>query len=97
MQSSRSELYDVRQFSLGDRVRAAESIRNDGTLAGFARGEVIIHKGDIGYVRDIGSYLNRFAVYAVDFLTLGRIVGMRSHEIVADDESGIEKGETSPS
>lgn len=75
------EIHRPPVFQPGTRVRARRYIKNDGTLAGAEPGEVIVRKGDEGYVRSIGTFLNRFYVYGVDFVDQGRIVGMRAREL----------------
>ena len=45
-------------------------------------------KGDVGYVRDIGSFLQRFHIFAVDFIERGVVVGMKAKELEAIEESG---------
>ena len=80
------EIYGPPLFGPGAKVRANTDIRNDGTMPGVAVGEVIVCKGDIGYVRDIGTFLQRFYIYAVEFVDRGSIVGMRGRELVREAE-----------
>ncbi len=75
------EIYDPPVFEPGTKVRAVKHIRNDGTVPGFEIGDFVVRKGDEGYVRSIGTFLQRFYVYGVDFIARGRIVGMRAHEL----------------
>lgn len=75
------ELWDRPSYERGDRVVALRDVRNDGTYPGSRIGEFLIRKGEVGYVSQVGTYLNRFYVYAVDFLECERLVGMRAHEI----------------
>jgi hypothetical protein len=56
-------------------------IRNDGTYTGKDIGEVLVNKGDIGYVRSIGTFLQQFYIYAVEFTGSGHQVGMRAKEL----------------
>ena len=42
-------------------------------------------KGDVGYVRDIGTFLQQFYIYAVEWVDRGTIVGMRGKELVSFD------------
>lgn len=69
-------------FEVGDKVRAAVEVRDDGTFPGARRGDLLISQGDVGYVRDIGEFLQIHRIYAVDFYERGRIVGMRAAELV---------------
>jgi nitrogen fixation protein NifZ len=58
-------------------------VRNDGTFAGKEIGEVLVKKGELGYVRDVGTFLQRHYVYAVEFFERGAVVGMRARELQA--------------
>lgn len=82
------ELYDAPAFRRGDRVAALRDVRNDGTYPGLEIGAFLIREGEVGYVSRVGTYLNRFYVYAVDFIECDRLVGMRAHELApaADGE-----------
>lgn len=81
MEEIASELYDDPAFEPGDKVSALRAVRNDGTYPGVATGHFLIQAGDIGYVKSVGTYLNRFYVYAIDFVDRGILVGMRRHEL----------------
>lgn len=78
------EIYGPPRFAPGTCVRAARAVRNDGTLAGAERGDWIVSAGELGYVRDVGIFLQRFYVYAVEFVDRGAIVGMRADELVLE-------------
>ncbi len=80
------ELYDAPVFERGDRVRATKSVRNDGTFPGAAMGEVLIDEGDMGYVHSVGTYLNRYYIYGVEFVARRRVVGMRANELLREDD-----------
>lgn len=75
------EIWDQPAFRRGEKVRARRNVRNDGTFPGAAMGEVLIPQGAEGYVHSVGTWLNRFYVYGVEFVEAGRLVGMRGHEI----------------
>jgi nitrogen fixation protein NifZ len=70
------------KFMPGDKVRSLKNVKNDGTIPGRDIGEVVVKKGDTGYVRDIGTFLQQFYIYAVDWVDRGTIVGMRGKELV---------------
>jgi nitrogen fixation protein NifZ len=74
-------------FEPGSRVRARGPVRNDGTFPGASLGDVLVPEGAVGYVRDVGTFLQRYYVYAVDFIESGRIVGMLGRELAATSES----------
>ena len=75
------EVYGPPRFLPGDKVRATVPIRNDGTLPGVDRGAFVVECGDVGYVIGIGEFLQRYYVYSVDFVSRGRLVGVRGGEI----------------
>lgn len=76
-----SELHGPPSFLPGARVRALRSVRNDGTHPVGVIGDVLIEEGAVGYVKSVGSYLNRFYVFAIDFIDSGLLVGMRTNEL----------------
>jgi nitrogen fixation protein NifZ len=75
------ELHGPPRFEPGQKVRSKKVVKNDGTFPGKDIGEVLVRKGDEGYVRDVGTFLQRFYIYAVDFIDRGAVVGMRSKEL----------------
>ncbi|MET3524301.1 nitrogen fixation protein NifZ [Mesorhizobium abyssinicae] len=77
------------RFMPGERVRATRHIKNDGTYPGSEIGANLVRKGDEGYVRDIGTFLQQFYIYAVEWFDRGTVVGMRAHELISLDRSGV--------
>jgi len=75
------EVYRPPHFMPGQKVRSRVQIRNDGTVPGKNRGDIIVEPGDEGYIIGIGEFLQRYYVYTVDFVAQGRLIGMRSSEI----------------
>jgi len=76
------------KFQIGPKVRAIKHVKNDGTYPGKEIGDPLVRKGDIGYVRDIGVFLQRYYIYAVEFVDRGTIVGMRARELKAMPVTG---------
>lgn len=68
-------------LEIGTKVRARQDVRNDGTFPGRAMGEFLVRRGDIGYVNRVGTFLQRYYIYGVDFYEHGYIVGMRNKEL----------------
>ena len=68
-------------FSYGEKVRAKRAIRNDGTYAGKEIGDILAKKGEEGYVVSIGTFLQQFYIYGVEFLESGNRVGMKRKEL----------------
>jgi nitrogen fixation protein NifZ len=54
------ELNDPPAFDFGEKVRAKRTVRNDGTYAGKEIGDILVKKGDEGYVVSIGTFLQQF-------------------------------------
>ena len=69
----------------GDKVRARRMVRNDGTYAGREIGDVLVRKGEEGYVVSIGTFLQQFYIYGVEFVASGTRVGMKRRELDSMD------------
>jgi len=79
--SDAMELNDPPAFNYGTKVRARRTIRNDGTFCGKDIGEVLCNKGEEGYVVNIGTFLQQFYIYGVEFPDSGNRVGMKRKEL----------------
>ncbi len=75
------ELYGPPAFDYGDKVRARRAVRNDGTFPGKDIGELLCKKGEEGYVVSIGTFLQQFYIYGVEFISTGYRVGMKRKEL----------------
>ncbi|MBB4424078.1 nitrogen fixation protein NifZ [Bradyrhizobium sp. CIR48] len=75
------ELSEPPVFSFGQKVRANRTIRNDGTYRGKEIGDVLVKKGEVGYVVSIGTFLQQFYIYGVEYLESGYRVGMKRKEL----------------
>jgi nitrogen fixation protein NifZ len=80
------EIYDDPVFEYGQKVVSTKNIRNDGTYPGAEIGEVLVKKGDEGYVNSIGTFLQKYYIYGVDFYKTGRLVGMKSRELIPSED-----------
>ncbi|MDY0329797.1 MAG: nitrogen fixation protein NifZ [Thiomonas sp.] len=80
------ELNDPPRFDFGERVVSRHVVRNDGTYPGLDIGAVLVNKGDIGYVTSVGTFLQQFYIYAVDFVATGCRVGMKGRELMSLDK-----------
>ena len=76
------ELDGPPRFDYGDKVVSRFNIRNDGTYRGREIGELLVKKGDVGYVASIGTFLQQYYIYGVDFYERGTLVGMKSRELL---------------
>ena len=79
------ELQFPPRFEIGERVVSRSVVRNDGTCNGHDIGDVLVHKGEVGFVRSIGTFLQQFYIYAVEFTGSGHQVGMRAKELCTLD------------
>lgn len=79
------ELVNPPKFDYGQKVRSKKYVRNDGTFPGREVGDILVKKGDVGYVTSIGTFLQQFYIYGVDFYELGYRVGMRGKELELDE------------
>lgn len=75
------ELVNPPKFDYGQKVRSKKYVRNDGTFPGREVGDILVSKGDVGYVTSIGTFLQQFYIYGIDFYELGYRVGMRGKEL----------------
>lgn len=75
------------EFDYGDRVRVTRNVRDDGTYPGKDVGDLLVRRGSIGTVIEIGTFLQDQIIYTVHFLEIDRIIGCRQEEVIgADDE-----------
>jgi len=79
----------IPQFEYGESVRVIRNIRNDGTFPNIATGALLIKRGSVGYVTNIGTFLQDQIIYTVHFLELDRMVGCREEELQLQSEPWI--------
>jgi nitrogen fixation protein NifZ len=79
------ELDGPPRFAYGEKVCSAKMVKNDGTFIGREIGELLVRKGDVGYVASIGTYLQQYYIYGIDFVERGYIVGMKARELQSLD------------
>ncbi len=77
------------KWDLGDAVRVTRNVRNDGTYPGEETGALLIRRGSVGHVVDVGTFLQDQIIYSVHFLDAGRIVGCREEELLGADEPWV--------
>lgn len=77
------------RYEYGDAVRVIRNIRNDGTFPGQPTGRLLIRSGSVGYVRDVGTFLQDQLIYSVDFVEQGMMVGCREQELQAEADPWI--------
>ncbi|WP_295006205.1 nitrogen fixation protein NifZ [uncultured Dechloromonas sp.] len=75
------------RWDYGEAVRLTRNVRNDGTYPGLDPGAFLVRRGSIGYVVDVGTFLQDQVIYSVNFLDEGKIVGCREEELIGADEA----------
>jgi nitrogen fixation protein NifZ len=68
-------------FDFGAEVRVLRTVRNDGTYPGLPVGALLLRRGSVGFVRDVGTFLQDQIIYSVHFLEQDRLVGCREEEL----------------
>ena len=69
-------------FEYGSEVRLIRNIRNDGTYPGQDVGTLLVRRGEVGVVYDVGTYLQDQIIYRVFFLNSNKTVGCREEELI---------------
>lgn len=77
------------RWDMGAEVRVVRNVRNDGTYPGEDTGTLLIRRGSVGTVIDIGTFLQDQIIYTVHFLEAGRIVGCREEELIGAEEEWV--------
>lgn len=77
------------KYEYGEAVRLIRNVRNDGTYPGMATGTLLIRRGSVGYVADVGTFLQDQLIYSVNFLEAGRMVGCREEELILASEPWV--------
>lgn len=78
------------QFEYGQEVRLIRNVRNDGTYPGKEVGELLMRRGSVGVVYDVGTYLQDQLIYRVHFLDQGRTIGCREEELIPAAEHWVQ-------
>jgi len=76
---------DEERFDFGEEVRVTRNVRNDGTYPGMEVGDILIRRGCVGNVVEMGTFLQDQVIYTVHFLNEGRMVGCRVEELIPAD------------
>lgn len=77
------------EYDYGDAVRVVRNVRNDGTWPGLDRGTLLVKRGSVGYVQNVGTFLQDQVIYSVHFIDIDRIIGCRAEELQAENTSWI--------
>ena len=74
------------QFEYGSAVRVTRNVRNDGTYPGMETGHLLVKRGTVGYVQNVGTFLQDQIVYSVHFIDINRVIGCREEELIGADD-----------
>lgn len=77
------------RYEFGDEVRIVRNVRNDGTYPGMPTGQLLIRRGSVGVVINVGTFLQDQLIYTVNFLDQGKIVGFREEELISIAEPWV--------
>jgi nitrogen fixation protein NifZ len=77
------------RYDYGTEVRLTRNVRNDGTYPGEDVGKLLVRRGAVGSIYDVGTYLQDQIIYRVHFLADGRTVGCREEELIRADDPWI--------
>ena len=77
------------RFDYGDAVRVTRNVRNDGTYPGLEIGDFLVRRGSVGYVQNVGTFLQDQIIYSVHFVDDDKIVGCRQEELLAEDDPWV--------
>ncbi|MDD2864430.1 MAG: nitrogen fixation protein NifZ [Methylococcales bacterium] len=78
--------FDEGRFEFGEAVRVTRNVRNDGTYPGKEVGELLVRRGSVGNVIEVGTFLQDQVIFTVHFLDQGKMVGCRLEELIGADE-----------
>jgi len=90
---------DEPKFRMGQKVKLVDDVVNDGTYPHAKIGTLMMPKGSVGYIKDMGEFLQVIRVYEVHFIDAGvelEIIGCREHELEAVDDGCDEETTESP-
>ncbi len=74
------------RYEIGEAVRVMRNIRNDGTYPGMDKGEMLIKRGSVGYVQNVGTFLQDQIIYSVHFIEDNKVIGCREQELIKESE-----------
>jgi nitrogen fixation protein NifZ len=76
-------------YTYGDIVRVTRNVRNDGTFPGAEIGDMLVRRGSMGHVRNIGTYLQDQIIYSVHFTDEDVLVGCREEELIGENDTWV--------
>jgi nitrogen fixation protein NifZ len=83
---------DEPKFHTGQKVKLLEDVVNDGTYPHSKIGTLMMKKDSVGYIKDMGDFLQVIRVYEVHFFGTDMevdCIGCREHELQALEEENF--------
>lgn len=74
------------KYEYGSEVRLTCNVRNDGSFVNSNKGECLMRRGETGYVRHAGLFLQETVVYQVHFMASNQIIGCKESELILASE-----------
>ncbi|WP_207061204.1 nitrogen fixation protein NifZ [Motiliproteus sp. SC1-56] len=78
------------KYEYGQALRVIRTIRDDGSYPGKQRGDLLIPRGSVGHVADVGTFLQDQIIYRVHFIEAGIQVGCRETELIPAERPWID-------
>jgi len=79
----------LQRFEFGESVRVIRNVRNDGTFPGMDTGNMLVKRGSVGFVQNVGTFLQDQIIYSVHFLEENVVVGCREEELIGEAECWV--------
>lgn len=77
------------RFEFGESVRVIRNVRNDGTYPGMEIGDMLVKRGSVGYVQNVGTFLQDQIIYSVHFMDVNKVIGCREEELIGENDTWI--------
>ncbi|MGL1959284.1 MAG: nitrogen fixation protein NifZ [Colwellia sp.] len=73
----------IPKFKYGKEVRVIKNIRNDSNTAQQKKGEMLVRRGNTGFIRQSGVFQQDQIIYQVHFLDIDKVYGCKESELIA--------------
>lgn len=77
----------MQRYQFGESVRVIRNVRNDGTYPGMEMGDMLVRRGSVGYVQNVGTFLQDQIIYSVHFMDVNKVIGCREEELIGAEEA----------
>ena len=74
------------RYEFGESVRVTRNVRNDGTYPGVDVGDMLVKRGCVGFVQNVGTFLQDQIIYSVHFLENDKVIGCREEELIREQD-----------